>query len=84
MIDFNLKECPYCCGKNLDCEWCNGLGRLIQNPEKGSCRIRRTPRAIPIPAVIVGWASVNRPTVRIGAMENMDLPVSQVEVPSNA
>ena len=33
MIDFHLKECPYCCGKNLDCEWCNGLGRLIQNPE---------------------------------------------------
>ena len=33
MIDFHLKECPYCCGKNLDCEWCNGLGRLIENPE---------------------------------------------------
>ena len=33
MIDFHLKECPYCCGNDLDCEWCGGLGRLIQNPE---------------------------------------------------
>ena len=51
-------------------------------PEKGICRIRKTPNALAaIGWEIVGWASVNRPVVQNRAnKESMELPVAQVEV----